>query len=128
MKCNINECRAGDELSLDCEFVKHATQVMVLPIKDRLRLLVVQAFPWLIGVLGGGTSNPDSTVYFEGLLREAVKERSKAGVERKDFMDMLLKLREKGTMKVHLDPEDAYLGLDLQDSAVVEGTLIQSIL
>nr|QEG78945.1 CYP6BH5 [Phaedon cochleariae] len=63
---------------------------------DLLNLFATIFFPNMAGLLGISNIQPDVSKYFSRIIRETVEYREKNNVVRKDFLDLLIQLKNSG--------------------------------
>jgi len=117
----------GDLQSEDNPFIKIAKKVFEPNVVMMAKMVLKETLPSFIAkCIKIQTVTPDIDQFFHNLVNQAFEHRLKTGFSRKDFVQLLLELREKGTVEVAAKeweeeterPEDLPEGfkLDLTDT------------
>ncbi|KAL1506386.1 hypothetical protein ABEB36_005759 [Hypothenemus hampei] len=70
------------------------------------KILLMGIFPWnLLGNLGFKVIDIDVTKFFDSIVKETVRYRESNNIYRKDFMQLLLALKNQGSVDVLTDDE-----------------------
>ena len=85
----------------DSEFRKKVKAIFTPSVVQRFRqLLVILSSTWLFRLFRFKTTPQHLTDFFMNLVRDTIEYRTKHGIERKDFLDILLNAQEDGKEQV----------------------------
>lgn len=85
-------------------------------LKNLIRIWFFFAFPKLSKRFGFSFQPKSVTNYFCGIIRNAIDYRKQNDIQRNDFIQMMLQLKEKGNIELKtLDASDDYLKNELND-------------
>uniref|UniRef100_A0A0K8ST63 Cytochrome P450 6k1 n=2 Tax=Lygus hesperus TaxID=30085 RepID=A0A0K8ST63_LYGHE len=94
------------------EFKIEAKAAFSPALKDFARLTAVFTFPGVARRLGLQFTPPRTTAYFTKVVRSALVHRQQSKEVRKDFVQQMVTLLEKGSIDVEKeDPSDGYLNI-----------------
>lgn len=92
------------------EFCSLATDVFTFGFYETIKFLIMFLFPKLSIKLGISFNNQNAVNYYSKILKETFEYRTKNKIERNDFVQLLLSLKEKKKIEIqHWDPNDDYL-------------------
>lgn len=99
----IGTCAFGIQINAltdeDSEFHRAAKKLSRPSYKATLWRMLRTAMPRLYKVLGVQVIDPGVTKFFKGVVSQMVKQREEHGVKRHDFMDLLIELKNRGTLE-----------------------------
>ncbi|XP_076664024.1 cytochrome P450 6B5 [Andrena cerasifolii] len=99
----IGTCAFGIQINAlteeDSEFHRAAKRLSRPSYKATLWRMLRTAMPRLYKVLGVQVIDPGVTKFFKNVVSQMVKQREEHGVKRHDFMDLLIELKNKGTLE-----------------------------
>ncbi|KAF6198234.1 hypothetical protein GE061_007981 [Apolygus lucorum] len=112
----IGSCAFGFEPGAmdeeDNEFKIEAKAAFAPTLIDFARLSLVFAFPGIARMFGLQFSKPRTIKYFTNVVRSALVHRQQSKEVRKDFVQQMVTLLEKGSIDVEKeDPSDGYLNI-----------------
>lgn len=94
----------------DSEFRKKGTDIFD---SSYLKLIFLTVFPELSKKLGVTFNKRETIDYFCKIIKDAFDYRMEKGIQRNDFIQMMIQLKEKGKIEIQKwDPNDEYLKLD----------------
>jgi len=79
------------------------------------------AYKFKIGVL-----EKDVTNFFRKLVKDVMEMRKKTNTVRRDFIQLLMELKEKGSIALEEDDDDKHLKNELQDANLNSNNLLHS--
>lgn len=92
------------------KFCSLATDIFTFGFFETIKFLIMFLFPKLSIKLGISFNNQKAVNYYSKILKETFEYRTKNKIERNDFVQLLLTLKEKKTIDIqHWDPNDDYL-------------------
>uniref|UniRef100_A0A224XNM6 Putative cytochrome n=1 Tax=Panstrongylus lignarius TaxID=156445 RepID=A0A224XNM6_9HEMI len=95
------------------EFAKMGTAVFDVKIIRFISLLMISYFPKFSKFLGLKFLNEETTTYFTELIKNTFDKRKDERYQRNDYVQHLLKLKEKGSIEIQTkDEDDVFLNLD----------------
>ncbi|KAL1139502.1 hypothetical protein AAG570_006485 [Ranatra chinensis] len=107
----------GATLGADNEFRRQALRAFDMTYPQFLKFLLTLNLPsWIGRRLGGSLTPPDLAAYFGDIIAHAIKARKENDIRRSDILQLLLDIREKGTVEptrsaTAVDPDDEYLAM-----------------
>ncbi|KAJ8922556.1 hypothetical protein NQ315_007586 [Exocentrus adspersus] len=99
----IGSCAFGIDCNCmenpDSEFRRYGLKSVQINFKQTLKNMTQVVFPyWFVDLIKLSPTDPDVAKFFTGIVNTTVEYREKNNVTRKDFMDLLIKLKNKGTV------------------------------
>lgn len=86
--------------------------------KNLIRILFFFTFSPIAKKIGFTIVPRSVTNYFCSIIRNAIDYRKKEGIQRNDFIQMMMQLKERGQIELKtLDSSDDYLKNDLNDTS-----------
>ncbi|XP_060525395.1 cytochrome P450 6a2-like isoform X2 [Cylas formicarius] len=82
--------------SKDAEFRAMGKRAFTQTVGDLLKMIIIRSFPALAKVLHIGVFSATVTSFFQGVVRETIEYRERNNVIRKDFMQLLIQLKNNG--------------------------------
>ncbi|XP_014250636.1 probable cytochrome P450 6a14 [Cimex lectularius] len=99
----------------ESKFRKMGKRVFEFNVAKFLKFMFIFNFPYLAKRLGLSFNDKRVQEYFVGIIKDAIRLRTEGKTKRKDFLDLMLQLREKGSVELtSRDPGDGYL--DISDN------------
>lgn len=99
----IGSCAFGIQINAltdeESEFHRAAKKLSKPSYKATLWRMLRTAMPRLYKFLGVQVINPEVTRFFKSVVSQMIREREEHGVKRHDFMDLLVELKNKGTIE-----------------------------
>lgn len=99
----IGSCAFGIQINAltdeDSEFHRAAKKLSKPSYKATLWRMLRTAMPRLYKLLGVQVIDPGVTKFFKDVVSQMIKQREEHGVKRHDFMDLLIELKDKGTLE-----------------------------
>lgn len=114
----IGSCAYGIEANLlqnpESDFRKVGKRLFQSSVLDGLRVMMLLAFPKLARAIGlSGFFRTDIVKYYCDIIIKNMEYRKANGIERNDFVQMLMQLKEKGKIEITVqDKNDDYLLLN----------------
>lgn len=112
----IGNCGYGIEcnslMDPDAKFIQMAYKVLNHPRSSMLKQLFAISFPRLARALRLTITAPDVSKFFLGVVRDTVEYREVNGIQRNDFMNLLIQLKNRGTVDDNKVNEDGKLTLN----------------
>ncbi|XP_014286446.1 probable cytochrome P450 6a17 isoform X2 [Halyomorpha halys] len=92
------------------KFCSLATDLFTFGFFDTIKFIIMFVFPKLSIKLGVSFNNQNAVNYYSKVLKETFKYREENKIERNDFVQLLLTLKEKKKIDIqNWDPSDDYL-------------------
>ncbi|KAF6198389.1 hypothetical protein GE061_008137 [Apolygus lucorum] len=88
-----------------------------------VRFSIMYAFTELATKFGLSMNNPATTKYFSGIIKRTLALRKSSGVQRNDFVNLMLTLKEKGFLESGKEEMDGYL--DMVDESIPENERVE---
>lgn len=85
--------------SKDCEFKRMARKLSKPSYKTTIWRMLRPALPTLFKILGVQIIDPEVTRFFKDVVSQMIKQRENLEIKRHDFMDLLIELKNKGTLE-----------------------------
>ncbi|XP_051160610.1 probable cytochrome P450 6a13 [Leptopilina boulardi] len=85
--------------SKDCEFKTMARKLSKSSLKTSIWRMLRPAMPTLFKILGVQMIDPEVTKFFKSVVSQVIKQRENQELKRHDFMDLLIELKNKGTLE-----------------------------
>nr|AZR39425.1 cytochrome P450 [Agasicles hygrophila] len=83
----------------DTDFQKYGRKSFKFPVSKVFRLILINMLPlWLVHKLKIPSTEPDITSFFKNLVKTTVSYREKNNIFRKDFLHMLIQLKNFGRL------------------------------
>ncbi|KZC14255.1 PREDICTED: probable cytochrome P450 6a13 [Dufourea novaeangliae] len=99
----IGSCAFGIQMNAltdeESEFHRAAKKLSKPSYKATLWRMLRTAMPKLYKLLGVQVIDPGVTKFFKDVVSQMIKQRQEHSVKRYDFMDLLIELKEKGTLE-----------------------------
>ncbi|XP_024080832.1 probable cytochrome P450 6a14 isoform X2 [Cimex lectularius] len=96
----------------ESKFRKMGKNAVDVNFQQFLRLMIITNFPKLSKKYGLSLSPKDIQDYFGNVIKDTINYRMEKKVRRNDFLDLMLQLREKGSVEITTkDPSDDYLAI-----------------
>jgi cytochrome P450 family 6 len=93
--------------------VKKAKRVFELSPLSLLKFHIAMNVPLADRIIKVTMTAPDVGEYFGSLLKEGIRQRTERKLQRNDFINLLLQLREEGSVKLESkDPQDDFLKIE----------------
>lgn len=94
------------------EFRKMGMKAFNMDFIKLMSIVIMANFPKLVKYLKISFVNPESVEYFGNVLKDALKFRRETGYKRNDFLQLLMQIKDKGSVEHHaIAPEDEYLNI-----------------
>lgn len=98
----IGTCAFGIQINAltdeESEFHRAAKKLSKPSYKATLWRMLRTAMPRLYKFLGVQVIDPGVTKFFKDVVSQMIKQREEYGIKRHDFMDLLIELKNKGTL------------------------------
>lgn len=99
----IGSCAFGIQINAltdeESEFHRAAKKLSRPSYKATLWRMLRTAMPKLYKFLNVQVINPEVTRFFKNVVSQMLKQREEHGIKRHDFMDLLIELKNKGTLE-----------------------------
>ncbi|CAL7949195.1 unnamed protein product [Xylocopa violacea] len=99
----IGSCAFGIQINAltdeESEFHRAAKKLSKPSYKATLWRMLRTAVPKLYKLLGVQVIDPEVTKFFKGVVSQMIRQREEHGIKRHDFMDLLIELKNKGTLE-----------------------------
>ncbi|XP_054004904.1 cytochrome P450 6a2-like [Hylaeus anthracinus] len=99
----IGSCAFGIQINAvtdeDSEFHRAAKKLSKPSYTTTLWRMLRTAMPRLYKLLGVQVIDPGVTTFFKDVVSQMIRQREKSDVKRHDFMDLLIELKNKGTLE-----------------------------
>lgn len=107
---NIGSCVFG----LDCnsfndsnsEFQKHGILFFKSTMSNAIKIMIAIRFPKLLKMFGIPMIKKEVTTFFTNIFRDTIDEREKSEIERKDFIDLFIKLKNNKNIDDFVDEDE----------------------
>ncbi|XP_024943134.1 cytochrome P450 6a2-like isoform X1 [Cephus cinctus] len=119
----IGSCAFGIQINAlaneDSEFRIMASKLSKPSYKTTLWRMLRTSMPRLYKLLGVQVIHPEVTTFFKNVVSQMIREREKSTIKRHDFMDLLIELKNKGSLEGDngstqgLNEEDAQAAKDI---------------
>ncbi|XP_017884717.1 probable cytochrome P450 6a14 [Ceratina calcarata] len=99
----IGSCAFGIQMNAltdeESEFHRAAKKLSRPSYKASLWRMLRTAMPRLYKLLGVQVIDPEVTKFFKDVVSQMIRQRKAHGIKRHDFMDLLIELKDKGTLE-----------------------------
>ncbi|XP_014250631.1 probable cytochrome P450 6a14 isoform X1 [Cimex lectularius] len=96
----------------ECKFRKMGKKTFDFNFKQFLKFMFITNFPGISKKYGLPFNPKDIRDYFVNVIKDTIDYRVEKKVRRNDFLDLMLQLREKGSVEITTkDPSDDYLAI-----------------
>ncbi|ETN58141.1 cytochrome P450 11A1, mitochondrial [Anopheles darlingi] len=99
----IGTCAFGIECNTlrnpDSEFLKYGHRVFEQTSYKMLKVMFTMTLPKLAKKVGVKVTDTELETFFLGLVRETVEHREKHNVQRNDFLNLLIEIKNKGSVQ-----------------------------
>lgn len=115
----IGSCAFGLKLDVindpDSEFRKHGKAVFFPSLRAKIRVFFIFMQPALLDIFRINHYAHETIKFFSNAFKQTIEYREKHKVDRKDFVQHLMKAREDLVLNPNLKPEGNILGYRLYD-------------
>ncbi|XP_073989018.1 cytochrome P450 6k1-like [Rhodnius prolixus] len=95
------------------EFAKYGTSIFNVTPSRYMQMIMLMQMPKISKMLGFKLMNKDTEEYFRKIIKQTFDQRIGGQNQRNDYLNHLVKLKEKGVIEIQTrDEDDAFLGLD----------------
>ncbi|KAK9507333.1 hypothetical protein O3M35_007212 [Rhynocoris fuscipes] len=95
------------------EFAKQGTSIFNLNFYRYVQMLFLTQFPRIAKILGFKSLKQETEDYFRSVIKRTFEQRLQSNNQRNDYLNHLIKLKEKRVIEVQTrDEDDAFLELD----------------
>ncbi|XP_073988992.1 cytochrome P450 6k1-like isoform X1 [Rhodnius prolixus] len=95
------------------EFAKYGTSIFNVTPSRYMQMIMLMQMPKISKMLGFKFMNKDTEKYFKRIIKQTFDQRIGGQNQRNDYLNHLVKLKEKGVIEIQTrDEDDAFLGLD----------------
>ncbi|XP_059491241.1 probable cytochrome P450 6a13 [Neocloeon triangulifer] len=108
IKCNTIE-------NPDNQFRKMGKRLIDVNIFQAIKLVFIIFLPEIALKLKLGVLENDVSEFFLKLTKDMVEKRKKEGIVRRDFLQLLMELKDKGSVAIDADDEDQHLNEETAD-------------
>lgn len=122
----IASCAFGLDINKEkrtaAEFRQKGLKALSMDLPKLLWIILISNFPILTKLISPSLMNRDTARYFGTVINDALKYRRENGFKRNDFLQLLIQLKEKGSVDYHsIEPEDEYLNITKSSSTETFG-------